>query len=881
MTSSGYSASGPDNITTNLLTLDPFLLPYQSSITANGATGEQVATTTITDFPHNSRQLLLTSVSNTQTEGIGFYLSEDGSGNATINKFTFDENTTGLDGSSAPTITNDGAVETNLIGADLQYFASFEDGSTPGLFTGAGSAYALAWAQYNGTAATLDGVAPDTYQINFQIFPNTASNSPVETIATFGNVTSVTDEPAWFFRSAGSTIVGGSSKAIFASAIAEFNGTANSDIQFQAYSESGLTTISGVALPSFSIAPDLNYYENLYPSATVTEAITEQAPSSSHTYSANSLQFVPNAGASGDYAFVWDDTVTVSGQSQTYDQVEFALYTQSGSLVSSISTFQVADAQNIELQTATIDGANVEILAYGDNTGTHVVEFDASGHEVASLFDPSTTTFDQFGGFGDGRISLTYDKVLDSSGTSQYTTDIYDLRTSGLNINDTGVTLTSDEYFAGTQYGDDITVGASNVNSVYYYVGDNTTGPASTDHFTGTTGTGWSVAILSDARSDYSISTNDGVTTLTNIGDPAHAGSLVATDVQFLAFDPASDPTPNNNTIDANGGTFVILEGNIPGTSSPAPITIEAGATAEIDTGTSYGGLVTFHAGTGMVVLDQPSDFGGAISGFTGTAPDAGHSDVVELAAYDETSFSEQTTNGNVVLTLEGGGGSTTITFDNFGGALNFSSDAQGDFFITDPSASAAPAHATVDSVATASGASGGITFADENSADALSPSFSPEGSNYLGNFSVDQISTSNGNATVNWEFDFSNDQVSLTSGQTLTQSYNVALSDAQNPAANQSQTVSVTIGGPGNDNFVFAPGVGADTVVNFNPQQDTIELDHFSAAQTVQQLQSLITTDTHGDAVIDLGHNDSITLANTTTAQLQQAIQAGHVLLH
>jgi hypothetical protein len=50
---------------------------------------------------------------------------------------------------------------------------------------------------------------------------------------------------------------------------------------------------------------------------------------------------------------------------------------------------------------------------------------------------------------------------------------------------------------------------------------------------------------------------------------------------------------------------------------------------------------------------------------------------------------------------------------------------------------------------------------------------------------------------------------------------------------------------------------------------------------QTVQELQSLITTNTHGDAVIDLGNHDSVTLANTTTAQLQQAIQAGHVLLH
>jgi hypothetical protein len=48
-----------------------------------------------------------------------------------------------------------------------------------------------------------------------------------------------------------------------------------------------------------------------------------------------------------------------------------------------------------------------------------------------------------------------------------------------------------------------------------------------------------------------------------------------------------------------------------------------------------------------------------------------------------------------------------------------------------------------------------------------------------------------------------------------------------------------------------------------------------------VQELQSLISPDRHGDAVIDLGNHDSITLAGVTTTQLQQAIHASHVLVH
>jgi hypothetical protein len=45
--------------------------------------------------------------------------------------------------------------------------------------------------------------------------------------------------------------------------------------------------------------------------------------------------------------------------------------------------------------------------------------------------------------------------------------------------------------------------------------------------------------------------------------------------------------------------------------------------------------------------------------------------------------------------------------------------------------------------------------------------------------------------------------------------------------------------------------------------------------------VQSLISANAHGDAVINLGHNDSITIAGETSTQLQQLIQAGHVLLH
>ena len=91
---------------------------------------------------------------------------------------------------------------------------------------------------------------------------------------------------------------------------------------------------------------------------------------------------------------------------------------------------------------------------------------------------------------------------------------------------------------------------------------------------------------------------------------------------------------------------------------------------------------------------------------------------------------------------------------------------------------------------------------------------------------------------------------------------------------------MSVSIGGSGSDNFVFKLGIGADTIVNFNALHDTMELDNFSSAQTVQQLQALITVDVHGGAVIELGHGDSIILAGTTPQQLEAIVQSA-VHLH
>jgi hypothetical protein len=84
-----------------------------------------------------------------------------------------------------------------------------------------------------------------------------------------------------------------------------------------------------------------------------------------------------------------------------------------------------------------------------------------------------------------------------------------------------------------------------------------------------------------------------------------------------------------------------------------------------------------------------------------------------------------------------------------------------------------------------------------------------------------------------------------------------------------------VSIGGAGNDAFVFHPGMGAQVANGFDPHVDTIELDHFSDVQSTQQVATLITADAHGDAVIALGHNDSVTVPAVTASYLEAHLQS------
>jgi hypothetical protein len=139
-------------------------------------------------------------------------------------------------------------------------------------------------------------------------------------------------------------------------------------------------------------------------------------------------------------------------------------------------------------------------------------------------------------------------------------------------------------------------------------------------------------------------------------------------------------------------------------------------------------------------------------------------------------------------------------------------------------------------------------------------------------------VGGSNGSPSVVSGFNLDNDQINIAPERTMAQSHAASVGDVQNPALTMNETASVSVGGPGNDTFIFGPKIGADTIDNFYPQNGTNQLDHFADVQTLQQLASLITPDVPGDAVIDPSHSDSIPLPGMNTTQLQAHL---HSLVH
>ena len=340
-----------------------------------------------------------------------------------------------------------------------------------------------------------------------------------------------------------------------------------------------------------------------------------------------------------------------------------------------------------------------------------------------------------------------------------------------------------------------------------------------------------------------------------------HNGGMIEAQGPYaLIIDTGANPFVNTGILATNDGTLII-DSPVTGNGSA----IIAGGTLEFS-GPSSNAILFSGDQAGTLSLDHPQEFNGTISGFSGQDRiDLGD---IAFSANTVLNYAANDNNAGGTLTVSDGPSTVGLTMVGDFSASSFaiSTDGHGGTLIV---ASEQPS-------SSADSAKGVITFTD--SANSPTASFLADGPDYIGAFSLGAVDVSNGTGSVGWQFSLGDAPVSLGSGQTLTQSYNVAVSDAENPAANVHQVVSASIGGPGNDSFIFSPGIGNDTIVNFNPQIDIIELDNFASVKSLQDLIPLIASNSAGNAVLDLGHNDSITLSGVTASYLQAHLQS---LLH
>jgi len=303
----------------------------------------------------------------------------------------------------------------------------------------------------------------------------------------------------------------------------------------------------------------------------------------------------------------------------------------------------------------------------------------------------------------------------------------------------------------------------------------------------------------------------------------------------------------------------------------PQAATIDAAAKLELTGADSAS--VTFNGATGSLILDHSSLFSGPLFNFTGDGnlSSSDQIDLKDIAFGAGTTVSYSGTSSGGTLTVSDAENHTAhiaLAGDYTSSTFSLSNDGSGGTVVIDPAAKQDVADGT-------------LSFGDAALADKQTVSVTPQngGAGYVGNFTVDAANNANGQDSVGWHFNFDSSPVA----STVTQSYDVAVTDnhADGTRSSATQSVSVTIAGAGNDAFVFHQGVGAETIVNAR-SADTIELDGFSSVTNSHQLAQLLSEAQAGhpqslfaaangghDTVINLGNHDVITLTNVQLTEL------------
>lgn len=327
-------------------------------------------------------------------------------------------------------------------------------------------------------------------------------------------------------------------------------------------------------------------------------------------------------------------------------------------------------------------------------------------------------------------------------------------------------------------------------------------------------GTYGDLTVLS-AAGDYVYVANSAV-------DPLQVGDTVTDQFTFTVTDSFGNATTETLTLHVAGVNDAPL---ITAASSGDLIVEDAGPSTLVNGGFETGDLTGWSASAPTIsvqFLGLGEGFGdySAALGPTGTPETLSQEIFTTPGQHYVLSFfvlgdTESTSNS---LTVSWDGSPVLALVDDFAGFTRYTFDvvASGSstslqFTYTDDGIGLALDQI---SVAAANGTatestSGTISFSDAETADTHTASFSPDGTGYVGTFTLDPVTESSGSGSVAWHFTVDNADIQfLSQSESLTQTYTVFVTDDH--GASVPQSVSVTMIGT-ND----APTtVGADNVI-------------------------------------------------------------------
>jgi hypothetical protein len=289
----------------------------------------------------------------------------------------------------------------------------------------------------------------------------------------------------------------------------------------------------------------------------------------------------------------------------------------------------------------------------------------------------------------------------------------------------------------------------------------------------------------------------------------------------------------------------------------------------------------------GTLTLKDAADFTGAISGFSSND----HIDLTNInysiASVSNASYSLSTN----ITTLAITDGTSTDAIKFVGNytintTWHFSSDGHGGTLLTDslPVGSGDLAQTVTAALTAQDGTADQFTF--QNDSQSGTPTSDPTlvasadpSATEPATLDPTSSSSSDHQPTVTATADGSAVTGLASNAATNTQPATVDSTSNGTQAGATAQTASAASAAPaapaatgptGSDTFVFAANFGQETIANFHPDTDVIEIDHTVFAD-FQALLAAAHDDGHGNAVIAANPHDSITIKNVTVAQLVQ----------